>query len=228
MMLPVTYPLRAFMRTHLPITRLSLLHLAVVHMKDLVLLKKMIEHLCYDPCSPECSDLLKEYLVGSGDFLESCEDDRKASEIKKQNMVMDTFASHLHIHLPRETKVKTHNIAVEYVKYQAVQTDALLRLFWSGLGYSSDTNPCTTHLTVQGTTQEIALLQVVERYFTSVTDLKFPLPPGKFLFEVCCHFNIITIVSIIIIITIVTIIITITIVVIIVVVFISPPPPSSS
>ncbi|XP_031567235.1 protein pigeon-like isoform X3 [Actinia tenebrosa] len=308
-----------FSKTHLPTTRLSLLHLVLVHIKDAALLKKMIEHLCYDPSSPECTDLLKEYLMGStyalmkkvldrdvhrlvpftcvdtfrghleesldkrriaridctlcrdtcvefkndkkkpldgfwsavkenkeyakqqnlrfslkslgmccdeesdeetetsqqqqlsqpqassvktllrrfsskkypsmesvtsqtstksGDFLEYCEDDRSISEIKKQNMVIDRLAAHFQAHLPRETRTKTHNIAVEYVKNQAAQSDALLRLFRSGLGFSSDTNPTITLLFVRGTIREIALFQMVERYYTSVTDIKFPFPPG--------------------------------------------------
>lgn len=59
---------------------------------------------------------------------------------------MEKLAAHLQAHLPRETKVKTHNISVEYVKYQAAQSEALLRLFRSGLGFSSDTNPIVTLL----------------------------------------------------------------------------------
>lgn len=81
-------------------TRLAILHLAVIHLRDSNLIKKVtlisttfsgdlenkrnldtflsyiavfssqiFEHLTHDPASPECLDILQEYLVGKGGML---------------------------------------------------------------------------------------------------------------------------------------------------------------
>ena len=80
-------------------TRLAILHLAVIHLRDSNLIKKVtlisatfsadlekkkkpwhfsyiavfssqiFEHLTHDPASPECLDILQEYLVGKGGKL---------------------------------------------------------------------------------------------------------------------------------------------------------------
>ncbi|PFX31262.1 gamma-secretase-activating protein-like isoform X2 [Stylophora pistillata] len=54
-----------FAKTHMPSTRLAILHLAVIHLRDSNLTRKIFEHLSQDPASPECLDLLREYLVGA-------------------------------------------------------------------------------------------------------------------------------------------------------------------
>jgi len=304
-----------FARTHMPSTRLAILHLAVIHLRDSSLIKKIFEHLSHDPASPECLDLLREYLVGStygifrrelerevialipftcvdtyrghlekdinrkriakiscsfvkdntiefqsvkgkvkqGDFwtallqnakrlpprfklkvpgadffeqeydsdeeievvpeaslvqslyrrfsgskrfshsgstesltsqgssrsrdsIDSAEEHRSAHEIKKQNATIDRLASHLQNHLPKEAKVKIHNIAIEYVKCQARQSEQLLRLFNQALGFTD--NPFTLPLSLRGTMREVVFLQLVERFCTAVTELRFPLPNG--------------------------------------------------
>ncbi|XP_078370920.1 protein pigeon-like isoform X2 [Oculina patagonica] len=301
-----------FGRTHMPSTRLAILHLAVIHLRHSNLIKKIFEHLSHDPASPECLDLLQEYLVGatygtfrrelereaitlipftcvdtyrghlekdinrkritqiscsfvrdvpiefqnvkskmkqgalwtallqntkrlpprfklkapnahfyeqecdseeetevaphlglmqslyrrlsaskfsgsseslssqgsnrSRDFLDSTEEQRSVAEIKKQNMTIDRLASHLQNHLPREAKVKMQNIAIEYVKCQARQSEQLLRLFNQALEFTD--NPFTLPLSLRGTMREVVFFQLVERYCTAVTELSFPVPSG--------------------------------------------------
>ncbi|XP_020618690.1 protein pigeon-like isoform X2 [Orbicella faveolata] len=303
-----------FARTHMPSTRLAILHLAVIHLRDSNLIKKIFEHLSHDPASPECLDILQEYLVGatygtfrrelereaitlipftcvdtfrghlekdinrkriakiscsfardipiefknvrskmkqadfwttllrntkrlpprfklkapntnfyeedsdseeepevaahpglmqslrrrlsvssrrfsgsiesftsqgsnkSRDFLDSTDEQRSVAEVKKQNMTIDRLASHLQNHLPREARVKIQNIAIEYVKCQARQSEQLLRLFKQALELTD--NPFTLPLSLRGTMREVVFFQLVERYCTAVTELSFPLPSG--------------------------------------------------
>ncbi|XP_032223008.2 gamma-secretase-activating protein isoform X1 [Nematostella vectensis] len=305
-----------FSVTHLPSTRLALLHMAIVHLRDTSMVKKMIGHLCYDPASPECAELLKEYLIGStygllkrqldrgvlkllpftcvdtfrghleesldkrriatifctlcrdtptdfripktdkkkdnsfwlllktskgnahktsvrfslrtlpsvaiedsddemevvahqqmgavrtllrrlsiraypsnesvnsqgstksAEFLEPNEEEGTKLEKKKKQMVIEKLAAHLQAHSPRESRIKTENIAAEYVKCQGQQSEALLRIFWSGLGFTPDTNPSTALLSSRANTREVAFFHMVERFFTSVSDVSFPFPPG--------------------------------------------------
>ncbi|CAH3115558.1 unnamed protein product [Porites lobata] len=305
-----------FARTHMPSTRLAILHLAVIHLRDSNLIKKIFEHLSHDPASPECLDLLREYLVGStygtfrrelerevitlipftcvdtyrghlekdinrkriaqiscsfvkdnqiefqgvkgkmkqGDFwtallqntkrlpprfqlkvpnadlfeqesdsdeetedappetslvqslyrrlsvskrlsragsseslsshgsnrnrdsFDTTEQRRSVFEIKKQNLTIDRLASHLQNHLPREAKVKIQNIAIEYVKCQARQSEQLLRLFNQALEFTD--NPFTLPLSMRGTMREVVYFQLVERYCTAVSELNFPFSTG--------------------------------------------------
>ncbi|KAJ7377148.1 hypothetical protein OS493_030745 [Desmophyllum pertusum] len=243
-----------FGRTHMPSTRLAILHLAVIHLRDLNLIKKIFEHLSHDPASPECLDLLQEYLVGAtygtfrrelereaitlipftcvdtyrghlekdinrkriaqiscsfvrdipiefqnvknkmkqGDFwtallqntkrlpprfkLKAPNADFFEQECDSEEETIDRLASHLQNHLPREAKLKIQNIAIEYVKCQARQSEQLLRLFNQALEFTD--NPFTLPLCLRGAMREVVFFQLVERYCTAVTDLSFPLPTG--------------------------------------------------
>ncbi|XP_068719795.1 gamma-secretase-activating protein-like isoform X2 [Montipora capricornis] len=304
-----------FAKTHMPSTRLAILHLAVIHLRDSGLIKKIFEHLSHDPASPECLDLLREYLVGSTygtlrrelekevvtlipftcvdtyrghlekdmhrkriaqmscsfvkdipiefknvkgkmkqvDFwtallhntkklpprfklqtpgvdifdydndsdeemdaapesslvrslyrrlsvtrrlshhgssesvtsqasgksrgsVDSPAEKKSVHEAKKENAIINRLASHLQNHLPREAKVKIHNIAIEYVKCQARQSEQLIRLFNQALEFAN--NPFTLPLSLRGTLREVVFFQLVERFCTAVSELRFPLPPG--------------------------------------------------
>ena len=55
--------IQIFAKTKQSTTRLAILHSAIIHVKDSIFAKKLIECLCQDPANIECSDLLKEYLV---------------------------------------------------------------------------------------------------------------------------------------------------------------------
>ncbi|XP_074619481.1 gamma-secretase-activating protein-like isoform X2 [Acropora palmata] len=315
-----------FARTHMPSTRLAILHLALIHLRDSSLIKKIFVHLSHDPASSECLDLLREYLVGStyGTFrrelerevvtlipftcddtfrghLEkdvyrrriaqmSCyfvkdnpiefqkvkgkikqgdlwtallqntkklpprfklqtvgvdtldqgsdsedemevtsdsslvktlykrlsvtrrsshrgnvellnshssnksrssidlpEESKSVHEDKKRKATVERLASHLQKHLPREAKVKMHNIAIEYVSCQARQSEQLLRLFNQALEFTN--NPFTLPLSFRGTMREVVFFQLVERFCTAVTELRFPLPANFRSYMTCLGFR---------------------------------------
>eukprot|EP00794_Sanderia_malayensis_P014283 gene14283-15770_t len=52
-----------FSKTRHSITRLAVLHSAIVHIRESSLVKKLVECLCQDPANVECTELLKEYLI---------------------------------------------------------------------------------------------------------------------------------------------------------------------
>ena len=55
--------IKIFSTTRHASTRMAILHSAIVHIKDSMFSKKLIECLCQDPSNIECSELLKEYLI---------------------------------------------------------------------------------------------------------------------------------------------------------------------
>jgi hypothetical protein len=54
-----------FRETHLLPTKLAILHMALVHLNDKLLVKMLLRELCLDSTHPHCSQLLSDYLLGS-------------------------------------------------------------------------------------------------------------------------------------------------------------------
>ena len=44
--------------------RLAILHFAILHARDIGMVKKMVQHMLYDPTNPELTLLFQEFLTG--------------------------------------------------------------------------------------------------------------------------------------------------------------------
>ncbi|XP_065846473.1 protein pigeon-like [Oscarella lobularis] len=54
-----------FSETHLTSTKLALLHMALVHLNDRLLIRMLFREMCLDPAHPDCKELLCDFLLGS-------------------------------------------------------------------------------------------------------------------------------------------------------------------
>ncbi|XP_062507675.1 protein pigeon-like isoform X2 [Corticium candelabrum] len=54
-----------FKATHLTATKLAIMHMALVHLNDELLVKMLLRELCLDSTHPDCSQLLSDYLIGA-------------------------------------------------------------------------------------------------------------------------------------------------------------------
>lgn len=123
-----------FAKTHMPSTRLAILHLAVIHLRDSNLTRKIFEHLSHDPASPECLDLLREYLVGAtyGTFRR---------ELQGEPMALipftsvDTYRGHLEkdVNRKRIAQISCSFVRDIPIEFQNVKSKMKQGDFWTAL-----------------------------------------------------------------------------------------------
>ncbi|XP_070559067.1 gamma-secretase-activating protein-like isoform X2 [Ptychodera flava] len=112
-------------------------------------------------------------------FLEK-QDQLEISQETRAGLLVDKLATHLSKNLKRETKVKSYNIATEFVACQLRQSKLLLQMMWTALGYEADAH-CVQRLSTlkrEATEEDHAFFHILERYYYVAEELCYPVPSG--------------------------------------------------
>ncbi|CAG5116748.1 unnamed protein product [Candidula unifasciata] len=141
----------------------------------------VMTHFLMEPILSSCGGRSKlDLSLGPAPvFLQTQIQNSKIFKRRLSILTKDMLTKHLTSYLSKESQSKAKNVASEYLHCQAKISRQLCHLIWSLRGHHlSYQDKFLPNLETPGTDKEYELFQLYERFYLTVGDLGFPLPPG--------------------------------------------------